>query len=96
MRSILGRGLRASAALVAAGILLGGTGLASANTDTQAAQPGAAGLGDYLFPNLGNGGYDAQHYALRLRYATSAPVQPVQGVIRMQRSDRRASCRERV
>lgn len=83
MGSILRRGLRATAALVAASILLGGTGLVSADTDTQAARPGAAGLGDYLFPNLGNGGYDAQHYTLRLSYPTSAPDQPVQGVIRM-------------
>ena len=24
--------------------------------------PGAAGIGDRLFPTLGNGGYDVQHY----------------------------------
>ena len=28
------------------------------------AQPGAAGIGDSLYPNLGNGGYDVQHYTL--------------------------------
>lgn len=28
---------------------------------------GSAGLGDAYFPNLGNGGYDAQHYALDLK-----------------------------
>ncbi|MBC7811837.1 MAG: M1 family peptidase, partial [Burkholderiales bacterium] len=26
--------------------------------------PGAMGLGDDYFPNLGNGGYDVQHYTL--------------------------------
>ena len=26
--------------------------------------PGAPGLGDRLFPTLGNGGYDARHYHL--------------------------------
>ncbi len=31
-------------------------------------RPGAAGLGDPYFPMLGNGGYDAHHYALRLGY----------------------------
>ncbi|WP_374211989.1 M1 family metallopeptidase [Streptomyces sp. C10-9-1] len=30
--------------------------------------PGAAGLRDPLFPKLGNGGYDVQHYALDLDY----------------------------
>src|SRR6188472_2382969 len=43
--------------------------------------PGAAGLGDRLFPNLGNGGYDVQHYDLDLRYATSAPSQSIDGTV---------------
>jgi aminopeptidase N len=43
--------------------------------------PGAAGLGDRLFPLLGNGGYDAIHYDVNLRYATSAPSQPMQGTV---------------
>jgi aminopeptidase N len=30
------------------------------------ASPGAAGLGDSLYPNFGNGGYDVQHYTLDL------------------------------
>ena len=30
------------------------------------AQPGSAGAGDSLYPNLGNGGYDVQHYTLDL------------------------------
>src|SRR5688572_20510520 len=30
------------------------------------AQPGASGIGDSLYPNLGNGGYDVQHYTLDL------------------------------
>ena len=40
-----------------------------------APSPGSPGLGDRLFPQLGNGGYDVQHYDLDLRYATSAPTQ---------------------
>src|SRR3954463_15700031 len=43
--------------------------------------PGAAGLGDRLFPTLGNGGYDVQHYDLDLRYATSAPSQGIDGTV---------------
>ena len=43
--------------------------------------PGSAGLGDRLFPTLGNGGYDVQHYDLDLRYATSAPSQGVDGTV---------------
>ena len=45
--------------------------------------PGAAGLGDRLAPLLGNGGYDVLHYDLDLRYATSAPSQPVDGTVTM-------------
>ncbi|MGA9346972.1 MAG: hypothetical protein WBV37_17865, partial [Nocardioidaceae bacterium] len=30
--------------------------------------PGSRGLGDSYFPKLGNGGYDVQHYGLRLSY----------------------------
>ena len=41
--------------------------------------PGAADLGDRLFPGLGNGGYDVKHYHLDLRYATSAPTQGFDG-----------------
>ncbi|AKU18709.1 hypothetical protein VV02_06870 [Luteipulveratus mongoliensis] len=33
--------------------------------------PGSSGLGDPLFPLLGNGGYDALHYALTFDYAPS-------------------------
>lgn len=33
----------------------------------QNAQPGAPGLGDSLYPEFGNGGYDALHYTLDLR-----------------------------
>jgi len=40
---------------------------------------GAAGLGDRLNPEIGNGGYDVQDYDLRLRYATSDPDQELQG-----------------
>ena len=41
----------------------------------------SAGLGDRLFPQLGNGGYDVQHYDLDLRYATSAPTQSIDGTV---------------
>ena len=30
------------------------------------AAPGSAGLGDPLYPGLGNGGYDVSHYTLEL------------------------------
>ena len=44
------------------------------------ASPGAPSIGDPLFPGLGNGGYDAQHYTLNLRYPTAEPHQTVQGL----------------
>src|SRR3954447_13872229 len=43
--------------------------------------PGAAGLGDRLFPTLGNGGYDVQHYDVDLRYATDTPAQAIDGTV---------------
>jgi aminopeptidase N len=42
-----------------------GAGVASAASFT----PGSPGLGDPMFPNAGNGGYDVQHYDLKLDYA---------------------------
>jgi len=41
--------------------------------------PGSAGLGDRLYPLLGNGGYDVQDYDLRLRYPKKDPKQTVTG-----------------
>ena len=38
-------------------------------------------LEDQLFPGLGNGGYDVLHYHLDVRYATSAPSQPLDGTV---------------
>ncbi|MGW1280071.1 M1 family metallopeptidase [Streptomyces tsukubensis] len=35
-------------------------------------RPGAAGLGDALFPRLGNGGYGVRHYTLTLDYEPAA------------------------
>jgi aminopeptidase N len=48
---------------------------ASANGDRPS--PGAPSAGDPLFPGLGNGGYDVQHYTLDLVYGSTAPVQTV-------------------
>jgi aminopeptidase N len=42
-------------------------------------RPGAPGVGDRLFPLLGNGGYNVIHYDLGLRYATADPAQPLDG-----------------
>ncbi len=45
--------------------------------------PGSAGLGDRLYPLLGNGGYDALHYDLDVRYATRAVSQGIDGTVTM-------------
>src|SRR4051795_12301625 len=66
-------------AIAACGLAAAAPALASAD----APSPGAPGLGDRLFPNLGNGGYDVQHYDLDLRYATSAPSQGIDGTVTM-------------
>jgi hypothetical protein len=74
------RGLSLCAAgLSLALVLLVGAPAAVARSS--AGTPGAAGIGDKLYPTLGNGGYDALHYDLRARYATSAPTQPLHGTV---------------
>src|SRR3954465_2886292 len=64
-------------AIAACGFAAAAPALASAD----APSPGAPGLGDRLFPDLGNGGYDVQHYDLDLRYATAAPSQGIDGTV---------------
>src|SRR3982751_1840577 len=71
---------RAFAAVVVACGLIGPVVPASAGAFDRPS-PGAAGIGDRLFPTLGNGGYDVQHYDLDLRYATSAPSQGIDGTV---------------
>ncbi|HWO17627.1 MAG TPA: M1 family metallopeptidase [Kofleriaceae bacterium] len=43
--------------------------------------PGAPGIGDILYPGLGNGGYDVDHYDLALRYETASPSQAIEGTV---------------
>src|SRR4051812_2058198 len=49
-------------------MLIAGSGTASAAEFT----PGSAGLGDPMFPNAGNGGYDVQNYNLTLDYSPAS------------------------
>jgi hypothetical protein len=76
---------RGPAALVAAAALVLASTPAAAGSSTHGhnPSPGAPGLGDRLYPTLGNGGYNALHYGLDLRYATSAPSQGIDGTVRM-------------
>src|SRR3954470_4305371 len=74
---------RARAFAVLAAVVALAVGAAPAGGHTHAPQPGAVGIGDPLFPTLGNGGYDALHYNLSLRYATAAPLQTVSGTVTM-------------
>jgi aminopeptidase N len=46
-----------------------------------APSPGAAGIGDRLYPTLGNGGYDVQHYDVAWTYATPEPSAPITGTV---------------
>jgi Peptidase family M1 domain/Peptidase M1 N-terminal domain len=43
--------------------------------------PGSPGLGDPMFPNAGNGGYDVQHYGLSLDYTPSSNQMTATAVI---------------
>ena len=72
----LRRALIISIALLAT-LLSGGTAAAESR---HSGSPGAPTIGDPLFPGLGNGGYDVQHYTLNLRYPTADPHQTVQGL----------------
>ena len=63
--------------------------IAAASSDGDAAarheppSPGAPGIGDTLYPTLGNGGYLVKHYSLDLRYETADPAQPLDGTVRI-------------
>lgn len=46
-----------------------------------APRPGSPGLGDRLFPTLGNGGYDVLHYDLNVRYVNARPSSPIDGTV---------------
>jgi aminopeptidase N len=45
------------------------------------ATPGSAGLGDRLYPLLGNGGYDVTNYYLNLKHPAKDPLQAVTGTV---------------
>src|ERR1700754_3310176 len=62
-------------------LLIAAAVLAALPASAHAASPGAAGIGDRLFPKLGNGGYDVRHYDLALTYATAAPSQGIDGTV---------------
>jgi aminopeptidase N len=72
-------------ALLATAAICVTSGSAGASTvgSAEAPAPGSAGLGDRLYPTLGNGGYDALHYFLDLRYATKNPAQGLDGTVTM-------------
>ncbi|MEU9789786.1 M1 family metallopeptidase [Streptomyces sparsogenes] len=59
----------ALALLLCAAACTGGGGSHDATDEVPGARPGAAGVGDRLFPGLGNGGYDVTRYRLTLDYA---------------------------
>jgi aminopeptidase N len=72
--------LAGALALLVAGVLAAP---AAAARDHPPPSPGAPGVGDRLFPTLGNGGYDARHYDLALTYPTTTPEQDVSGTVTM-------------
>jgi aminopeptidase N len=74
--------LAASCGLAVPTVLAGpGATVAHAGTGTHSATPGAPGVGDEVFPNLGNGGYRANAYLLDLNY--SATTRTVTGKVTM-------------
>src|SRR3954468_12364661 len=77
------RGLSKMARVAALAAVLAVAGTAPAAASRATPSPGSTGIGDVLFPTLGNGGYDAEHYALAVRYPTGAPGETVQGRVTM-------------
>ena len=74
--------LRSVRAAVAAGAVLAALALPGvAAAGGQPPSPGAAGIGDRLYPTLGNGGYDVWHYDVAWRYPVAAPTTPVTGTV---------------
>ncbi|WP_460528703.1 M1 family metallopeptidase [Flindersiella endophytica] len=80
-RSTTRRSVLAGAACGLAVPALLGTGTPAAFAGTRSAQPGAPGVGDEVFPNLGNGGYRANAYLVDLTY--SATTRTVTGRVTM-------------
>jgi aminopeptidase N len=68
----VGRGWHRAAIALAVMAALGAT--APAIADTAHSRPGSAGLGDPLFPLLGNGGYNVEHYDLSFNYDPASRV----------------------
>jgi hypothetical protein len=75
------RRLALAVALALVAVLVLAAAPAGAARSPSPPSPGSAGLGDRIFPGLGNGGYDVRHYHLDLRYETSAPNQPIDGTV---------------
>ncbi len=65
--SVFARAALILAALGLSASLLGGA-VAAPPPTLGVGTPGAPGAGDPYFPNYGNGGYDARHYTIRVRY----------------------------
>lgn len=63
-------------------VALAGAGLAAPPAFAAPPSPGAPSLGDSLFPELGNGGYDALAYDFALTFG-SEPTDPVGGTVTM-------------
>lgn len=80
------RGLRRTSVLITvptllvAGLGVLGDGAAVAEV-APAASAGAAGIGDSLYPTLGNGGYNVTSYYLNLKYETAKASQGYAGIV---------------
>jgi aminopeptidase N len=70
------------AAVLVAGLVLAGPAARGGDSSSSpATRPvGAPGVGDSLFPRAGNGGYDALHYDLRLRWQRSGEIRAVAAI----------------
>ena len=79
MRTFIGTRLSVLLATGTAVVLAAAGAAAPAYAGGGAPSPGAPGLGDRLYPLLGNGGYDVQNYDLRVLYPHKDPKQTVTG-----------------
>ncbi|GAA2553037.1 M1 family metallopeptidase [Winogradskya consettensis] len=79
MTALIGKRLRVALVAGATVLVTVAGSVAPAYAAGSAPSPGAPGLGDRLYPLLGNGGYDVQNYDLSLTCKAKDPKQTVTG-----------------
>ena len=73
---------RAVVAAITSLLLIVGSTAAAVSAETSPPSPGAPGIGDPYFPKDGNGGYDVDHYSIKVAYHPASDALRGQATIR--------------